>query len=266
MMLKNIIDTHSHIYSSEFDKDVDSVIEEARNSGVTEILMPAVDSESHARLFELAHIYKECIPMMGLHPTSINDNPKWREELELVEKHLQNPPVERFCAVGEIGLDFYWSCDFKSEQFEAFHRQIEMALNYNLPVVVHCRDAWGDVIEVLEKYKDRGLKGVLHAYSGDIEAYLRLRGCGDFLFGIGGVVTFKNSKLSDVVAQIPLSEIVIETDAPYLTPAPYRGKRNEPKFTIYICDKIAELKGITSEEVAKQTTINAQRMFGLSKW
>lgn len=264
-MITEIIDTHSHIYCSNFDDDIEIVISNALQHGVSQILMPAVDSQSHVRMFELARSHSQCIPMMGLHPTSINDNPKWRDELRLIEQYLQNPPVARFCAVGEIGLDFYWSSDFKSEQIEAFCRQIELAQLYNLPIVVHSRDAWTEVVEIIEHYKDSNLKGVLHAYSGGVEEYLRLRECGNFLFGIGGVVTFKKSKIAEVVKHIQLSEIVIETDAPYLTPAPHRGERNEPQFTRYICAKIAELKGVTVEEVAKQTTMNAKKMFELTE-
>lgn len=257
-----LIDTHSHLYEPEFDTDRAEAMERAAAAGVERLLLPAIDSESHERLFEMCRRWPErCFPMMGLHPTSVNDNPAWREELALVEKHLENSPVGEFCAVGEIGLDFYWSNDFRAEQTEAFERQIELALQYNLPIAVHTRSAWAEMCEVIEHFRGRGLRGVFHAYSDGVETYRRLHECGDFLFGIGGVVTFKKSPLAEVVREIPLEKLVLETDCPYLTPVPFRGQRNESAYVRYICDKIAEIKGITPEQVASQTTANAERMF-----
>lgn len=203
--------------------------------------------------------------MMGLHPTSVNDNPRWREELEIVEQHLKNPPAGGFCAIGEIGLDFYWSNDFRDEQIEAFRHQIELALAYNLPIVIHTRNAWEEMCTVINDYAERGLRGVFHAFSDSAETYRRLREYGDFVFGIGGVVTFKKNTLAEVVREMEIEEIVLETDCPYLTPVPHRGKRNEPAYVSYIAEKIAELKGVTSEEVAAITTANAERVFGILK-
>ncbi|MBQ2394960.1 MAG: TatD family hydrolase, partial [Alistipes sp.] len=170
-------------------------------------------------------------------------------------------PVGQFCGVGEIGLDFYWSSDFRAEQMEAFERQIELSLRYNLPIAVHTRSAWAEMCEVIEGFRGRGVKGVFHAYSDGVETFARLRECGDFMFGIGGVVTFKKSPLAEVVREIPLDELLLETDCPYLTPVPFRGQRNESAYIPYICAKIAELKGVSVEEVAMQTTLNAERMF-----
>jgi TatD DNase family protein len=198
---------------------------------------------------------------MGLHPTSVNDNPAWREDLQLVEEYLENSPVGQFCGVGEIGLDFYWSSDFRAEQMEAFERQIELSLRYNLPIAVHTRSAWAEMCEVIEGFRGRGVKGVFHAFSDGVETFARLRECGDFMFGIGGVVTFKKSPLAEVVREIPLAELLLETDCPYLTPVPFRGQRNESAYIPYICEKIAEIKGVSVEEVAMQTTLNAERMF-----
>lgn len=203
--------------------------------------------------------------MMGLHPTSVNDNPRWREELEIVEQHLKNPPAGGFCAIGEIGLDFYWSNDFRDEQIEAFRHQIELALAYDLPIVIHTRNAWEEMCTVINDYAGRGLRGVFHAFSDSAETYRRLREYGDFVFGIGGVVTFKKNTLAEVVREMEIGEIVLETDCPYLTPVPHRGKRNEPAYVSYIAEKIAELKGVTSEEVAAITTANAERVFGILK-
>ena len=264
-----LIDTHSHLYAEEFDEDRLQALARARDAGIVRLLLPAIDSESHERMLSLASDAPDmCRVMMGLHPTSVNDNPRWREELALVEQYLQSPPKGvRFCAVGEIGLDFYWSEDFKAEQREAFVVQCRMATRLGLPVAIHTRSAWADMCEVLEQdsvaARERGeeLRGVLHAFGEDIEVYNRLRQGGDFLFGIGGVVTFKNSKLAATVAEMALEHIIVETDCPYLTPVPHRGKRNESAYVKYVCEKIAEVKGLSAEEVACCTTANAMRMF-----
>lgn len=259
-----LIDTHSHLYAEEFDGDRDQAMLRAAQAGVERLLLPAIDSESHAAMLALCSRYPgRCFPMMGLHPTSVNDNPRWCEELATVEKHLANPPAGGFCAVGEIGLDFYWSRDFTGEQEEAFRRQIELALHYGLPIVVHTRDAWDEMAELIRDYRGRGLRGVFHAFSGTEEHYRLLRSYGDFAFGIGGVVTFKKSPLAEIVRQMALEDIVLETDCPYLTPAPHRGQRNESAYVSYICAEVAEQKGLTAEEAAAVTTANAERMFGL---
>ena len=256
------IDTHSHLYEPEFDGDRSEAVARAVAAGVDRLLLPAIDSESHERLFQMCRDYPDnCIPMMGLHPTSVNDNPAWREELALVEKYLEESPVGEFCAVGEIGLDLYWSRDFREEQMEAFEQQIELALRYDLPIAVHTRSAWEEMCEVMEGFRGRGVRGVFHAFSDGLATYERLRECGDFIFGVGGVVTFKKSPLAEVVREIPLEELVLETDCPDLTPVPFRGQRNESSYIPYICAKIAELKGVAPEKVAAQTTANAERMF-----
>ena len=261
-----LIDTHSHIYDEAFDEDRSEVVERARAEGIERIILPAIDGESNERLFALC---RECgdyvVPLMGLHPTSVNDNPKWREELAEVERLLDSPPegVERFYGVGEIGLDLYWSRDWQAEQTEAFRAQVEMALRRNLPIVVHTRDAWEEMAAVMEEYSGRGLKGIFHAYSSDVAMYERLRKCGDFVFGIGGVVTFKNSALAEVVKSMRLEDLVIETDAPYLTPAPHRGTRNESAYVRFVAAKVAELQGVEYGVVAEHTTANAKRIFNL---
>lgn len=261
-----LIDTHSHIYDEAFDEDRAEVVERARAEGVERIILPAIDSESNERLFDLC---RKCgdyvVPLMGLHPTSVNDNPHWREELAEVERLLQNPPqgIERFYGVGEIGLDLYWSRDWQTEQTEAFRAQLELALAHNLPIVVHTRDAWEEMAQIVEEYANRGLRGIFHAYSSDVEMYDRLRKCGDFVFGIGGVVTFKKSALAEVVKEMRLEDLVVETDAPYLTPAPHRGTRNESSYVRFVAMKIAELKGVDYKVVAEQTTANAKRIFNL---
>lgn len=261
-----LIDTHSHIYDEAFDNDRKEVVARAVEEGVERIVLPAIDGESNERLFEMCRTYKGyVVPLMGLHPTSINDNPRWREELEVVKNLLDRPPhgVERFYGVGEIGLDLYWSREWQAEQTEAFRAQIEMALLHDLPIVVHTRDAWSEMVQIIEEYRGRGLRGVFHAFSADVATYERLRECGDFLFGIGGVVTFKKSSLAEVVKAMRLEDLVVETDAPYLTPAPYRGTRNESSYVRFVAAKIAELKGASSDVVALQTTQNAKRIFSL---
>lgn len=264
-----LIDTHSHLYAEEFDTDRQEAIDRARERGIKRLLLPAIDSESHQRVFSLAQAEPQlCRPMMGLHPTSVNDNPRWEEELLKVEEYFTTPPEGiRFCAVGEIGLDYYWSNDFVTEQREAFIRQCRLAARLDLPVAIHTRSAWDDMCEILESEcsmaTERGerLRGVLHAFSEDASVYRRLRSCGDWLFGIGGVVTFKKSSLAAAVAEMDINHIILETDCPYLTPTPHRGKRNESAYVSHICEKVADIKGLTAEDVARITTANAARMF-----
>ena len=260
-----LTDTHSHLYDEAFDRDREEALARAAAEGVGQLLLPAIDSESHERLFGLCRRHPQrCIPMMGLHPTSVNDNPRWRDELALVESYLRTPPegIAGFCAVGEIGLDLYWSRDFREEQAEAFRRQIDLSLQYGLPIAVHTRDAWPETVAIMREYRGRGVRGVFHAYSDGIETYRKLKECGDFVFGIGGVVTFKKSRLAEVADEMELRDLVLETDCPYLTPAPHRGERNESAWVRYVCEKVAQIKGLTPEEVAEATTANAERMFG----
>lgn len=260
-----LIDTHSHIYEPEFDDDREQVVERALAAGVATMLLPAIDSAGNGRMFDLARRHPECCrPMIGLHPTSVNDNPRWREELDGVERLLKMPPEGiRFVGVGEIGLDFYWSEEFRAEQTEAFRRQCRMAVEAGLPVAVHTRNAYREMAEIVEEFRGSGLRGVFHAFCEDTETYRRLRSCGDFLFGIGGVVTYKKAQIAQTVCDIPLDDIVVETDCPYLTPVPFRGRRNESSYVTYVCRRIAELKGVSEEEVAAATTRNAGRMFGI---
>lgn len=260
-----LTDTHSHLYGPEFDTDREQALGRAVEAGVGRLLLPAIDSESHERLFGLCRAHPDrCFPMMGLHPTSVNDNPRWHEELNAVEQYLKNPPegIAGFCAVGEIGLDFYWSADFRSEQTEAFRRQCRLALDHGLPIAVHTRSAWPEMIALVEEFCGSGLRGVFHAFGEDAATYEKLKACGDFLFGIGGVVTFKKSRLADTVRGMDLSDLVLETDCPYLTPAPHRGERNESAYLVHICAKVAELKGLPPDAIAAATSANAARMFG----
>jgi len=258
-----LIDTHTHIYDETFDGDREQVVRAAIEAGVGLMLLPAIDSGSHDALLAMAAAWPGvCLPMMGLHPTSVNDNPRWREELELVERHLRDGRV-RFYAVGEVGLDMHWSATWAAEQTEAFRRQVELALEFGLPLVIHTRDCWPQMLEVLREYRGRGLRGVMHAFSGTLEDYFMVKECGDFVFGVGGVATYKNSLISAILPQMSLENIVIESDAPYLAPVPHRGQRNQSAWVADVCGAVARLTGLAVDDVAARTTANARRIFSL---
>lgn len=258
-----MIDTHSHIYAEEFDADRAEALARAREVGVEMLLLPDIDSESRDRMFDLAKAHPDyCRPMVGLHPTSVNDNPRWREELDMVEALLSNPPMA-LCGVGEIGLDLYWSRDFYREQREVLHAQLELALKYDKAVAIHTRSAYDEMLDAVATYRGRGLRGVFHAYASDADMARKLLKHGDFVFGIGGVVTFKNSGLDRVVAELPTELLILETDCPYLTPEPHRGKRNESSYVEYVCRKVADIHGLATERVDALTTATARRIFAL---
>ncbi len=259
-----MIDTHSHIYAEEFDADRGEALERAWSAGVELMLLPDIDSESRDRMFDLAQQHPErCLAMAGLHPTSVNDNPQWQSELDMVERLLHTAPTKLW-GVGEIGLDLYWSKEFYREQREALHAQLELALQHNLPVVIHTRSAYNEMVDAIATYRGRGLRGVFHAFADSLEMARKLERMGEFKFGIGGVVTFKNSGLNKVVEELPTELLLLETDSPYLTPVPHRGKRNEPAYVEHVCRKIAEIKGTTLEHVDSITTANAKHIFGIS--
>lgn len=258
-----MIDTHSHIYAEEFDADRAEALERAWAAGVEMLLLPDIDSESRARMLALADEYPaRCRAMVGLHPTSVNDNPRWMEELDMVERQLRDGQ-RRFCGVGEIGLDLYWSTDYYREQREALHAQLELAIKYDKAVAIHTRSAYKEMLDAVSTYRGRGLRGVFHAYAADVDMARKLMRCGEFVFGIGGVVTFKNGGVAEVGKELPTEYMVLETDCPYLTPVPYRGKRNESSYVKYVCDKVAELKGIAPVEVDAITTAVAKQIFGI---
>jgi TatD DNase family protein len=259
-----MIDTHSHIYAEEFDADRNEALERAWSAGVELMILPDIDSTSRERMFTLAQEQpNRCLAMAGLHPTSVNDNPQWQSELDAVEKLLHDAPT-KLCGVGEIGLDLYWSQEFYREQREVLHAQIELALQHDMPVVIHTRSAYCEMLDAISTYRGRGLRGVFHAFADSADTARKLERMGEFRFGIGGVVTFKNSGLDKVVSELPLELILLETDSPYLTPVPHRGKRNEPAYVEHVCRKIAEIKGIGFEAVDSITTANAKHIFGIS--
>ena len=253
-----LIDTHSHIYLDQFEADLDRMLERASSAGVSAILMPAIDSETHEKMMILEnHIAVNCLSMIGLHPCSVNET--LYSELKIIEGFLEK---RKFVAIGETGLDFYWDLTFKNKQFEAFEQQIEWALEYTLPIVIHSRESTEECIDVIKKYRDRGLTGVFHCFGGTIEQANKIVETG-FYLGIGGVLTFKKSGLDTVMKDIPITKIILETDAPYLAPVPYRGKRNEPAYIPYIAQKLADVKEISIEQVADITTKNARELFKL---
>lgn len=253
-----LIDTHSHIYLPEFDPDRDLMLERAEKAGIRQILMPAIDSSTHEAMLKLeAEQPVACKAMMGLHPCSVKEN--YRDELRTVRSFLEK---RSFKAVGETGLDFFWDKTFVAEQHLAFHEQIEWALHYKIPIAIHSRDSIDDCIRVVAEHQKGKLSGVFHCFSGNEVQAKQLIDLG-FYLGIGGVVTFKNSGLDKVMERINLANIVLETDAPYLAPVPFRGKRNEPSYLKYVVDKLSEVKKISIEEVIAVTTANAEKLFAL---
>jgi len=252
-----IIDTHCHLYLDEFKTDIDAVIERARNYGVTKFYLPAIDSGVIADMLALEQQYPGvCIPMMGLHPCSVKEN--YRDELAIAEEWLQKRP---FVAIGEIGLDFYWDKTFVKEQYEAFETQMQWALDRKLPIVIHTRNAMQETINTVKPYAIKGLRGIFHCFSGDHASAEQIIDMG-FWLGIGGVLTYKNAGMPAALESIGLEHMVLETDSPYLSPVPYRGKRNESSYLQYIIEKLAEIKKLPVEEVAAITTANAQKIFG----
>lgn len=256
-----IIDTHSHLYDEAFLPDFDSVVERAKGIGVAKCIMPAIDISSYNSMVDTENRLKGfAYSTIGLHPTSVNG--RWEEEFIFVKDTLSK---RDFCAIGEIGLDGYWSREFMSEQKYVFFKQLLWAEDKNLPVIIHLREATIDMFDVLDRARSEGVtpRGVFHAFSGSLETYERITKYGDFYVGIGGVVTYKKASISDVVREIPLERILLETDSPWLTPVPYRGKRNEPSYLKEIISKIGELKGCDSSVIEEITYNNAMRLFNL---
>jgi TatD DNase family protein len=252
----HLIDTHTHIYLPAFDTDRSAMLQRARAFGVEKFFLPAIDSEVIDRMFALENDYPdECYAMMGVHPCSINE--KWKEELNIAESWLQKRP---FAAVGEIGLDYYWDTSFSKQQIDAFRIQIEWALSLNLPIVIHTRNAMQDTINIIKEYKGRGLRGIFHCFGGSFESAKQIIDAG-FLLGIGGVVTYKKAGLRETLQHIPIERLVLETDAPYLTPEPFRGKRNECSYLQFVVHKLEDIYGISAEEVGEITTKTASDLF-----
>jgi len=252
-----LIDTHCHLYLDEFKQDIHDVIERARKIGVTKFFLPAIDSEVIDDMLALEAAFpEEFFAMMGLHPCSVKEN--YKDELKIAEGWLGK---RKFTAIGEIGLDFYWDKTFVTQQYDAFETQMQWALERSLPIVIHTRNAMQETIEFVKPFAARGLRGIFHCFGGTYENANEIIDM-QFLLGIGGVLTYKKSGLQEVLAKIDLEYIVLETDAPYLTPVPYRGKRNESSYLEFVVSKLAEIKNISIGEVAAITTANAEKIFG----
>ena len=251
----NWIDTHAHIYNKAFEKDLPELIDHCREKGMQQIYMPNVDHASIDAMLEVENKYPDCVATMGLHPCSVNKD--FEKELYIVEEWLSKRP---FAAVGEIGIDLYWDKTHLQEQQEAFRIQTSWAKEKEMPIIIHCREAFQETLELVEELKDERLSGVFHCFTGSLEEAKQAIGTGFFL-GIGGVATFKNGGLDKVLPHIDLKHLVLETDSPYLAPVPYRGKRNSPEYIPVVAERVAELSGSTIEEVYNITSQNARKLY-----
>ena len=253
-----IIDTHTHLYLKQFKDDIDKVIQRSIDKGINKFIFPAIDSTHFDDMHDLKNKYPGSIYLMsGLHPTNIKEN--FKEELEFVVNSLKS---HSYVAIGEIGIDLYWDKTYLKQQQEAFEFQIRLAIKNDLPIVIHCREAFDEIFEILDKENCEKLRGVFHCFTGTLEQAKRAIDLG-FVLGIGGVVTFKNGGIDKFLNQIDLKHIVLETDSPYLAPVPFRGKRNESSYIIYVIEKLAEIYGLSKEEIADITTKNAEKVFAL---
>ena len=253
-----LIDTHTHLYLDKFNDDRDSVIQRAINQGVTKMLLPSIDSATFEEMMNLTKSYpNNCLPMIGLHPTSVQDN--YEDELAFVEKELEK---NKYIGIGEIGIDLYWDDTHSEQQQDAFRRQIKLAKKHALPIAIHTRDSFKEVYNILKKEATDELLGVFHCFTGNRSEAFKIMDIG-FSMGIGGIITFKNSGLDEVCKSIPLDSIVLETDAPFLTPDPHRGKRNESSYLNIIAKKLAEILEMNMNDVVEKTSANAIKLFNL---
>jgi len=253
------VDTHSHLYLPEFDNDRDEVINRAKLEEIEKICLPNIDTRSVKPMMDLVNKYPDfCFPMMGLHPTSVRKN--YQDVLKIVQEYLLK---ETFIAIGEIGIDLYWDNTYKKEQMKAFGEQIGLAIDNQLPVVIHIRESFDEVFHILDEFKPEYPEGIFHSFTGNLDQAYRAIAMG-FKLGIGGIVTFKNAGLDFVIKNIDIKHIVLETDSPYLAPVPKRGKRNESSYLVYTARKIAQLNNITIEKIAEITTQNAFDLFNLN--
>ncbi len=255
--MTKLIDTHAHLYLPEFENDIEAVIEQSREAGIEQIYMPNISSDTIEDMLFLERKYENyCTAMMGLHPCYVKEN--YKEELKIMKSWFDARP---FCAIGEIGIDLYWDKTFLKEQISAFELQMYWAKELDIPIVIHCRDSIDMTIDLVRKCQDGRLKGIFHCFSGNHEQAKKITDL-NFMLGIGGVVTFKNGGLDKIIPDVDLNHIVLETDSPYLSPSPHRGKRNMPSYLHLIASKIAELKTCDMNEVANITTQNALKIFG----
>ncbi len=254
----NLTDTHTHIYLDQFDHDRENMIARAAEAGVTHMLMPNIDSHTVADMLKVARAFPDnCLPMMGLHPTSVKE--LYKTELDVIGSWFGKGG---FVAVGESGIDLYWDTSHKKQQINSLEQHVEWALAYDLPLVLHSRNSLQELFDVLMPYRQEGLRGVFHCYPGGVKDAKKVIDMG-FMLGIGGVVSYKNSLMSEVVEAIDLEHVILETDAPFLAPVPHRGKRNESAYVKHVAEKVADIKGVSPEEVADITTANARELFRL---
>ncbi len=254
------IDTHTHLFSSSFDEDRSDVVERAIIAGVDKLFLPNIDITSIEPMYNLCSQFPDnCFPMMGLHPGSVDEN--WKKNLEVVKEHLF---TRKNIAIGEIGMDLYWDKTLQEAQAKAFREQICWAKELELPIIIHCREAFEEIFEILDELNDEKLSGIFHCFTGNLEQAKKIQEYGGFMLGLGGVLTYKKSGLDEVVKDIPLDMIVLETDSPYLPPTPHRGKRNESAYLIHIAEKLADIKQIKLSQIADITTANAHRIFNLN--
>ena len=253
-----IIDTHTHLYLNQFKDDIDKVIQRSTDKGINKFIFPAIDSTHFDDMHDLKNKYPGSVYLMsGLHPTNVKEN--YKEELEFVVNSLKS---HSYVAIGEIGIDLYWDKTYLKQQQDAFEFQIRLAIKHDLPIVIHCREAFDEIFEILDKENCSKLRGVFHCFTGTLEQANRAINLG-FKLGIGGVVTFKNGGIDKFLSQIDLKHIVLETDSPYLAPVPFRGKRNESSYIIHVVEKLSEIYGLSKEEIANITTKNAEKVFAL---
>lgn len=252
------IDTHAHLYDEAFANEEDLAISRAIEAGVTKIIFPDIDSQTRSQMFDIADRHQGTVfPCLGLHPTSVDGN--WQQEMSKLEEHLDR----KIYAIGEIGMDCYWSKEFVKEQEEVLRIQLELADKFGLPVIIHSRESIGLITQILKECRHLNLRGVFHAYSGSIETFKELQKLGDWYIGIGGVLTYKKASIAETIKDIPLNRIMLETDSPYLSPVPFRGKRNESSYILHIAAKLAELISRDTAEIEQQTTENAIKLFGI---
>ncbi len=257
-----MIDTHAHLYDKVFAEDLDEVVKRAKSNNVQKILLPNIDEESIERMHFLAAEYPGFfIPMMGIHPCYVKEN--WEEQIQLIEKHLSDG-THKYCAIGEIGIDLHWDKTLIEQQKLAFRAQIKLAIKYKLPIVIHARESFDEIFEIVDQENCEELTGVFHCFTGTVEQAEKIIGYGGFKMGIGGVLTFKNSGLDQVISEVDLKHLVLETDCPYLPPVPFRGKRNESSYLTYIAEKLSEVKECSLAEVVAATSKNAIELFGLT--
>ena len=253
------VDTHTHLFSDAFDEDRAQVVQTAIDAGVSKLLLPNIDVQTIDAMHELENQFPQnCFSMMGLHPGSVTQN--WEKDLEIVKKHLFS---RKYIAVGEIGMDLYWDKTFMEEQKQAFKLQVEWAKELRIPIAIHARDAFDEIFEILDRINDENLTGVFHCFTGTKEQADHIQSYGGFKLGIGGVLTYKKAGLDEVLSQIDLKELILETDSPYLAPVPFRGKRNQSSYVLHIAEKLSEVYELPLSEIERQTTENAMELFNL---